>query len=166
MLAAGNASFEWPKTLLMLSDGTSELPVTVFEQAPYTNDAGARARIASVAGDLHPHGVAANAFEVVVYLERGEHGATSVVGLYRYADGGRAGEVEIHPDDRFAPKTRTSGPDGHGTWAASAQTIALGDRGHVVLDERPAPPGLYAVGFRVTDYAAYRRLATVPVALP
>jgi hypothetical protein len=159
-------SFDWKRTLPFVTDGQTVLPVTMIEQEPYPDESGELVQVVSIAGAFHPHGVAANRSDVVLYLKVPAHGASTVVGLYHYADGGRAGEIQIHEDDRFAPKVRTTDSEGQGTWTASAQTLALGDRARLQLVQRPATAGAYAIGFRVTDYAANRHLQTTTVTVP
>jgi hypothetical protein len=165
VLPEGVTSYRWTRTLPTLSDGAASLPVTVFAHAPYLDESGDLVSVVTLAGFLEPHGVAADHIDVTVYMKLSPHAPAAIVGIYRFADGGRAGEIELHPDDRFAPMVKTIGTDGAHSWVASDKTVALGDRAKIRLEERAAAAGEYVVGFRVTDFAANRQIATTRVQL-
>ena len=165
-LPIGSVHFLWPKRLPAIGDGRDIVPVTVFAEPSYRDAAGNDDSIESVAGMLQPHGVVANEIEVLVYLKVSPVARPLVVGAYRFTGGGPGSEVALHEDDRFAPEVRTVAVDGKLTRTASQTTIALGDPRQLRLEERPAPPGEYVVGFRVTDYAANRIWQTMRVQIP
>lgn len=163
VLPSGEASFRWPKLLPTLGDGHDEVPATVFEGAPYLDASGQLVRITSVAGALYPHGVATRAIDVVAYLRVPTKGPPALLGVYRFAEGGAGSQLSLHPDDRFAPMVRTVAVDGKTTRVPSTSTVSIGGAAKLTIQERPAPPRDYVVGFRVTDYAANRVWQTARV---